>query len=374
VATITEDMVRALVAFRGTEAPVTTCYLDVDGRNLPTHRELQHAFDSLVKRAGLNGHGHQSVSKDVARMGRHVRGLKRSKARGLAMFSCTAQGFWEVHELPMPVTSQLVVHDTACVQQLEDVVDRSMRIGLLVTDRQRARLFVYELGEVVERSEADDPLERQGGDDRGELVKTRVGSQRQQQARQHVKHAAQHAFDVLQSTGFDWLVIGAPTPDVLTELEQALHPYVRDRVVERLQVPIALSEDQLTKLAADAEDAVERRTAAALVARLRDGAGSNGASRAVYGLDATLAALCARRVDRLVVSRGFAAEGWRCGGCGCLAVVGRRCPGCSGEMRYVSDVVEAAVHETLTQNRRVTVLIDSADLDVLGRIGALLRF
>ena len=41
--TITEDTVRALAAFRGTDAPVTTCYLDVDGRHLPTHRELQHA-------------------------------------------------------------------------------------------------------------------------------------------------------------------------------------------------------------------------------------------------------------------------------------------------------------------------------------------
>ena len=43
-------------------------------------------------------------------------------------------------------------------------------------------------------------------------------------------------------------------------------------------------------------------------------------------------------------------------------------------MAHVDDVVEDAVQEALAQNCRVSVLVDSADLDVLGRIGALLRF
>ena len=56
--TITEETVRALAGFRGVDAPVTTCYLDVDGRHLPTHREVQQSFGSLVRHAGLNGHTH----------------------------------------------------------------------------------------------------------------------------------------------------------------------------------------------------------------------------------------------------------------------------------------------------------------------------
>ncbi len=369
--TVTEDTVRALAAFRGTDAPVTTCYLDVDGRHLTTHRELQHAFGALVRRARLNGHAHPSVVKDVQLMERHVRGLKRARARGLAMFSCSADGFWEVHEFPMPVTSQLLVHDTPCVRQLEDVVDRSIRLGVLITDRQRARMFVYELGEVVERMEVVDPLVRDGTDQRGDLVKTRLGSQRQEQVHQHVKHAAQCAFDLYRDAGFERLVIGAPTPDVLTDLEQALHPYLRERVAERLQVPIGLGEEQLGHLVRDVEGVIERRDEAALVARLRDAADTTGG---VAGLVDTLRAVGERRVDRLFVSRGYAVEGWRCNGCGCLAPVGRRCPACGDDMVHVDDVVEDAVQEALAQNCRVTVLVDSADLDVLGRIGALLRF
>jgi len=43
-------------------------------------------------------------------------------------------------------------------------------------------------------------------------------------------------------------------------------------------------------------------------------------------------------------------------------------------MDHVDDVVEQAMDVALGQNCRVTVLSESADLDVLGRIGALLRF
>jgi hypothetical protein len=43
-------------------------------------------------------------------------------------------------------------------------------------------------------------------------------------------------------------------------------------------------------------------------------------------------------------------------------------------MEQADDVVEEAVQEALNQSCRLEVCRDNADLDVLGRIGALLRF
>ena len=212
---------------------------------------------------------------------------------------------------------------------------------------------------------------RDGADERGDLVKTRVGSQRQEQAQQHLRRAAQLAFDVYQRAGFERLVIGAPTPDVLTDLEQALHPYLRERVVERISVPIGVGRERLSRMVQDAEAAIERREEAALVTRLRAAAGTTGG---VTGLGGTLQAIGDRRVERLFVSRGYVAEGWRCPGCGRLATVGRRCPACGDGMAHVDDVVEDAVQEALVQHCRVSILVDNADLDVLGCIGALLRY
>ena len=43
-------------------------------------------------------------------------------------------------------------------------------------------------------------------------------------------------------------------------------------------------------------------------------------------------------------------------------------------MELVDDVVEEAIEAALAQSCRVEVCRDNADLDVLGRVGALLRF
>jgi peptide subunit release factor 1 (eRF1) len=121
-----------------------------------------------------------------------------------------------------------------------------------------------------------------------------------------------------------------------------------------------------------AQQRIERAVDAALVHRLRDAIGARTA--AVAGVADTLAALCQRRVERLLVSRGVRAEGWRCRACGCIAVVGRRCPSCGAEMAHSDDVVEEAVESALAQNCRVDVLAGNADLDVLGGVAALLRY
>ena len=92
------------------------------------------------------------------------------------------------------------------------------------------------------------------------------------------------------------------------------------------------------------------------------------------GLAPTLSALVERRVDTLVVSDGFEAPGLRCPACDWLGVKGRACPVCDTAMDLVDDVVEEAIEAALTQSCRVEVCRDNADLDVLGRVAAMLRF
>ena len=74
------------------------------------------------------------------------------------------------------------------------------------------------------------------------------------------------------------------------------------------------------------------------------------------------------------VSDGYQASGWSCSPCGVLTTVGRQCKLCGDEMAEVPDVVEEAVDRAMAQSCKVEICIDNADLDVLGRIGALLRF
>lgn len=373
MAAITEDAIRELAAFRGREAPVTTCYLDVDGRRFIRHLDYQHELDLLLKSGREQANGSASVADDFRRIEDYVKGgFDRATTRGLAFFSCSAHDLWEVVPVPVPVRSQIVVNSAPAVGQLELLVQDYEPMGVLLADRQRARLFVFDMGELVERTELIDELPRdydeRGHSDQGHA---RERNHVEELAHQHLRHAAEVAFRLFQDRGFSHFAIGAPDP-IVHELESCLHPYLRERLCGQLGVPVGSSLEDIRAAAVELEIEVDRKREATLVARLRDALGSG--QRAAAGLDDVLRALHERRVEQLLVSAGFAEAGWRCGTCDGLAPIGPSCPYCSSSMHRIVDVVEDAVEDALSQGIRVSICVENADLDVAGRIGAFLRY
>ena len=373
MARISEELVKDLAGHRYDDTPVVSCYLDVDGRRYVRPHDYELHFDEMLRRTREREHkaGHHTVCSDLKRIDEYVKaGLDRSRTRGLAIFACSPHDIWKVIELPVPVRNQLVVNASPHVRQLEGIIDEYERFAVLLADRERARIFIFELGELVEKTEKVDRLPRHE-DDGGELDRDSVRKHVEAAAQHHLKRAAATAFQVFQEQGFDHLIIGAPDP-IAAELERELHPYLRERIAARLSVRVNATDDEIRRAALDVESEVERGKEAAAVQKLRDavGAGNGGAA----GLDPVLAVLVERRVDTLLVSDGFEAPGWRCPACGYVATKGRRCPVCGSDMKAVEDVVEEAVEEALAQSCRVEVCHNNADLDVLGRIGALLRF
>jgi peptide chain release factor subunit 1 len=379
--TLTHDAVRELASFKGGDAPVVSLYLDVDGRKYPRNRDYEIQLDALVRSAngGTNG---SPTSEDLRRIDAFVKaGVDRSKVRGLAIFSSVGSGLWRVIPLPVPVRNQITVNQCPQVRQLEALLDEYERFGVLLVDRQRTRLFVFELGQLVDRSEQLEQLPRH--EDEGDLERDHVRDHVAAHAHQHLRRSAQLAFHVHQQQALDHLVICAPD-EVRSELERELHSYLRDRIAARLALPVSAREDDIRQAALAVEEHLRLDRHAALVARLRDAVGAGGPEwvtsgaangrQGVAGLDKVLGALAEKRVDTLLVSEEFDAPGWECGSCGALATVGRSCRQCGSDMEPVDDVVDAAVDEAVLQKCRVVVIAGNADLDVMGRIGALLRF
>jgi len=175
---------------------------------------------------------------------------------------------------------------------------------------------------------------------------------------------------LFQERGFGRLSIGA-TDEVYAAVEQELHPYLRERLAPRIHVPVASNETDIAKAAFEIERVVELEREQVAVTKLRDaiGTGKKGAA----GLGPVLGALNERRVATLLVSNGFEESGWLCA-CGALAVRGPKCPVDGQEMERVDDVVSDAVDAALLEGAHVVTCEANADLDVHGRIGALLRY
>jgi peptide subunit release factor 1 (eRF1) len=365
--TLTHDAVRELASFKGGDAPVVSLYLDVDGRRYPRSHDYEIQLDHLLRAAtAANAANGGAAKEDLRLIESYVKaGVDRSKTRGLAIFSAAGAGLWRVIALPVPVRNHVTVNQSPQVRPLEALLDEHERFGVLLVDRQRTRLFVFELGQLVDKSEQLDALPRH--EDEGGVERDHVRDHVAAHAHQHLRRAAQLTSHVHQQQSLDHLIVCVPE-DARADLERELHSYLGDRIAAHLSLPVSARPDDIRHAALGVEEQLRRDRHAALVARLRD------AKHGVAGIDKVLAALAEKRLDTLLVSEDYEAPGWACGSCGTLATVGRSCRLCGATMDRVDDVVEAVVDQAVLQHCRVVVCAGNADLDVLGRIGALLRF
>ncbi|MEA2685272.1 MAG: peptide chain release factor subunit 1, partial [Actinomycetota bacterium] len=286
-------LLRDLTAFKSEKAPVTSCYLDVDGRRYIRPQDLEPHLDDLLRKgrrrlAGSGGNGgnggngdrvaHASVEADLKRISDHVRGgIDRSSVRGLAMFSCSAENFWQVVDLAVAVPNVIVVNPTPHIRVLEAVIDQYLRFAVLLVDRQRARILLFEQGTLIEKQEHFDALPRHD-DDGGHMDRDHLAGHTQAAAAHHLRRAAQAAFAVYQEQAFDHLILC--TPDAIVhEMERELHTYLRERIAARLTIPVAAKDDEIAQAALEVEAGVERSREAALVERLRQAVGAGSGRR-----------------------------------------------------------------------------------------------
>jgi len=372
------------------QGPVVSVYLDVDGQRYIRPKDYEVHLDQLLRRAReramervpagsgarngteLSRSGVGDAEEDLRRIeGRVKAGIDRSHTRGVAVFSAAADNWFEFIELTVPVRNHLSINQTPHVRQLDALLERYRRYGVLLVDRQRARVLVFQAAQLSDRSELFDLLPRHD-DDRGDWDRDHVRDHADAAARAHVRRAAHVAFDLHQQKPLEHVILAGPET-VLHDVERELHSYLRERIVARLRLPTTAPEDEIRAATAQVEEEVEKGRTDQLVNQLRDAIGAT-AGHGVAGLDPVLKAIIEHRVQTLLVSDDFESPGWRCRSCDYLATMGPSCPLCSIRMDLVDDVVEEAIGDAVNQSVKVVQCIGNADLDCMGRIGALLRF
>lgn len=369
-----EGLLRTLAGWDAGGAPITSVYLTVDGRRFPRRADYELRLDELLRAArtradGLDREASRSVARDVEAMSSFVREeFGRKDVRGLALFSSSAAGLWEVVAVPRPVRDRAVVAPQPDLLPLESILEIYRPTCAALVDYEKARLFVVDLGRIEEVTDLWDDVPNRH--DQGGWSQMRMQRHVDDHRSKHLKHVADDLFALWRRRPFEHLVLAGPA-EAHRELEEALHDYLRRRVSARLPLQIGASTAEVLDKVLEIEERVERDRERAAIERVVEAAGAN--DHGVVGLDPTLEALGAGRVGELVVSIDLSAPGSACGDCGRLTSGDGRCPSCGGELSSIPDVVEAAVATAYRSGARVeTVLGDG--LSELGGIGALLRF
>lgn len=369
------ETLRALAEWDARGFPVASMYLDVDGRRHPRRADYVSRVEDLARRisdAPASARQHErSLRDDAERIVRFVRDeFDRRGTRGLALFTSSGAGLWEALALPRPLRERTVVGPRPYLLPLEALLEAYETISVAIVDREKARLFRSELGEIEEVSDVLDEVP--GWHDQGGWAQARFQRHIMEHVQRHLKHVAEVLLRLQEQGRLQRLVLAGPE-EVVAELDRELHDYVRRTVVRRTTLSMASAPGEVLERIRAIEQELEREREEEAVSRLL-AESEGGTGRAVTGMADTLAALEAGRVDTLVLADDLEVKGARCRRCGHLDLGDDRCPACGGEMGPVPDLAEEAVEGALRQRCRVETVPDASRLERVGGVGALLRF
>lgn len=137
----TESSLRKIKDFTAND-PVISLYLNTEPSrgNAETHRlRLRNMVKDI------------SLKQDAEAIETFFNHSYDWSGRSVAVFSCAPAGFFHAIPLAVPVKDFIQIGSKAAVDPLEDLLQDYSNTGVVLVDKQGARLFHFHLGELVEQ-------------------------------------------------------------------------------------------------------------------------------------------------------------------------------------------------------------------------------
>ncbi|HVP57218.1 MAG TPA: Vms1/Ankzf1 family peptidyl-tRNA hydrolase [bacterium] len=322
-----------------------------------------------VNQVGLAGDARKDVEEDVQKILNFIKMDFKGKARGLAIFSSTKAGLWQVYRLPVTMPDRCVINHSPFVLPMLRIVDESRRFCVVVADTEKARLFTMYLGEIIERSDVFDVVP--GWHKQGGWSQARFQRHIEDLVNRHLKHVADTVFELHKSEGFGHLIVGG-SQEVRTRLLQILHSYLQKIIAGYINVDVTSSTEEILRAARKIEAEVEDKRSEEIVKVV---AGATGRGHVVTGIDSTVAALKEGRVHTLVLVDDGRVEGCLCGDCGGVDVLSAEvCSRCKKPLSKAENVSEHLAVLAIEQDAEVKYVRPGSGMERQGSVGAILRW
>jgi peptide chain release factor subunit 1 len=348
--TITRGRLRRLAELHPERGLVLSVFFNLDPGEFGTPAARDTEVNSVLTAAAhqLDGDdaiepaARQALRDDLERVRAVLKGsdVASDATHGLAVFACGPADVLEVVRLAHPIESRAVVADRPCVEPLVRS-GASERWCVLLVNRRTGRIFTGTADglDEVDRIEGDTHSQH----DQGGWSQARFARGIEQEKLNHLGDTLAVLFARFKRRPFDHLVIGAPE-ELVGEVRDRLHPYLRERLAGRLGVDVENSSaaDVHHAAAAVVDEHVESVERAALD-RMHQGIGRG--DRGVSQPGPVMDALRQARVEILLLAEDFDAP-------------------------ELDDALELAIG----QSASVIVVRHHEDLVMHGGIGAVLRY
>ncbi len=298
--------------------------------------------------------------------------------RSVAIFSCAAEDFFRAFPLAVSVRSRVRINPRPHVKPLADLLDSYGGYGVVISDKQGARLFSFHLGKLQEQEGYLGENVRQTKHGGGSQAAGRRSGEAGQTyhtegiTKRNMKESADFAAQFFAENQVRRVLIGG-TDDNIAQFRTQLPKSWQSLIVGTFPISMGASHDEVMARALEIGEQAEAHREARIVETLITNAAKERGG--VIGLGDTLRAVHEGRAQTLVIAKGYRPDGYRCQGCGYMTAQKLEvCPFCEGEFEHISDAAEQAVSRILRDGGEVEVLHDNDRLIENGKIGALLRY
>jgi peptide subunit release factor 1 (eRF1) len=372
---IRRGLMAELEAFRAAGRQVSSYYLDLSLRRWGDREAVRMALKNSLAREreridqldvpAAVRHALRRDWEQVQELAPTLIGERHTEV--LACFVASESGYGRALRLPWPLRDRAFFEDRFVLWPLRVVLEQADRYGVILTNKDDARLFLYfmeQIEEVVDvvdvipgRVRFPDPIRQ-----------VHYAHKHVEHFHHHFEHVAERALRLYEWEPFEHLIIGGLW-ETMPQFESHLPRYLRDRIVARWDIDVHTPTPQVLERVRQEEQQFLQRQAREVWKAMQDQRPQRGA----VGPEETFAALWGRRVDTLLVEPGVSLPGLRCSVCGQLTRKSGPCVECGGQTAEVRDVYDEAVHEAVEQSAQVRFWQDPV-LHEVGSLAALRRY
>ncbi|MBN1640090.1 MAG: hypothetical protein JXA09_02550 [Anaerolineae bacterium] len=364
---------KELAAYRSQQPPVLSVYLNVDSTQITAEQYR------LTLRGMLKSVSDKVDPADAEAVEQYIELEYDRQGNGLALFS--SGDFWRAYTLAYSVGDSVHVGRQPYIKPLADYADAYDRYGVVLVDREGARLFMFNQGALQEatgmmgediKSQLTDASGRGGRSGAGPGLGKSPGLDHKidQIAARNLREVVDLTQRFYQAGQCERIILGGTDENrarFLTLMPKSLQGKVIGDISIDMYAPelevLQRSMPIIQASVAERKDALVGNT----ITAAHKGAGS-------LGLADTLIAVQERRVQTLVIQEGFREGGRVCTHCNYLTLSpSDACPICSGDTRVLDDIVEHLVHRAIDIDVEVAFVQDER-LEKAGSIGSLWRF
>nr|BAL54759.1 hypothetical conserved protein [uncultured Chloroflexota bacterium] len=364
---LTDAAIRELLEYRSA-SPVLSVYLNLDPSE-GNSEAIRLRLRNMLKDVNL--------PEDEARIWEYMAHEWDWKGRSLAMFSCAGDGFFRAYSLGVPLRSRYFVGRQPYVKPLAHLLDDFGYYGIVLIDKQRARLFSFHLGELQELEPFQGEEVRHTKRGGASAVPGRRGGAagqtdyEEEVVERNMKNAAEHVGRLFEKVRLRRLLLGG-TEENINLFRKHLPKTLQSLLIGTFPIQLNANRTELMEKVLEIGQRSEQKREAQLVEQMITVAAKG--EKGVVRLDETLEAVHAGRVQTLIVRDGYRAPGYQCQKCGYLSTQSlMSCPFCGASFAEIPDAVELAVRKVLESGGEVEIVDGAPALEPL-KIGGILRY